>query len=168
MLSRTIPVLRAVPAIAMLRIFTSYGWLASAFTGKDAKWAPSFIDGSALVDRIHTTFVLTAVPGVADVLTAVVVPHAAIFAVSIALGDTFAGLSLLFGFATRLGGVVSALRAFTNILVAAGAGADAVGFNEMLIVAGVICAVCAAGRKWGIDARLVAMSRDGDAIRLIA
>jgi uncharacterized membrane protein YphA (DoxX/SURF4 family) len=162
-------VLHAVAAVAWLRIFSSFGWLQSAFVGKDAKIAPDFLNGTGLATAIQTRFAHTALtPGIADFLTSFVLPHAFVFAILIALADTFAGLSLLTGFLTRVGGTVAVLRSISNICVAGVASAADLGFNEMLIVAGVICVVCAAGRVLGFDKRLVATSRPGDRVRIVA
>ena len=156
-------------AVVCLRICSSLAWLDSAFVGKDAKWAPAFIHGGGLVTRIHTTFVHTAIDArVAQVLNWYVVPHAALFALLIAVADTVAGVSLGLGVFVRLGATIAIVRALSNIVVAAGAGTDTIGYNAMLIVAAAICIATAAGRKFGLDARLVDRYPRAEALRLVA
>ena len=145
--------LRHAPAaIAVLRIGSSLAWLESAFVGKDAKFAASFLSGAGLVERIHGTFVHTAAsPRIAELLQAVVVPHAQLFAVLLAAGDAIAGISLALGLYARFGGALAILRALTNIAVAAGAGPDTIGYNAMLALAGALVIWTDAGRLAGID-----------------
>ncbi len=88
-----------IETLGALRIFSSAGRLDSAFTGKDAKFAASFLDGSGLVERIDKSFVRTALsPSIASVLTGFVDPHAALFAAIIAVADAFIGISLLLNY----------------------------------------------------------------------
>ena len=112
---------------------------------------------------------LTAVtPGVSALLRNVVLPHAQIFAILIGFGDLAIGISLSLGHFTRLGGMLAILRAVTNILVAGGAGPDTVGFNAMLIVAGVIGLTTGAGRRFGLDRLLLAQWPAAKLLRLVA
>jgi uncharacterized membrane protein YphA (DoxX/SURF4 family) len=137
-------------------VISSLAWLDSAFVGKDAKLAAAFLSGAELVKKVNETFIHTAVtPGVSALLRNVVLPNAQIFAITIGFGDLAIGISLLFGFLTRLGGTFAIMRAVTNILVAGGAGPDTVGFNTMLITAGAIALATGAGRRFGIDAVLL-------------
>jgi hypothetical protein len=118
-------------------MMSSLAWLDSAFVGKDAKFASTFLSGAGLADVITQKFVHTALtPTVVDVLQKIVMPHATIFALLIAFGDLAIGLSLSLGLFTSLGGALAIVRAITNILVAGGAGPDTIGFNAMLMVAG--------------------------------
>jgi hypothetical protein len=156
-------------AVVWLRICSSLAWLDSAFLGKDAKLAPAFLHGGALVSRIHTTFVHTAIDSrVAQLLDSYVVPHAALFAVLIAVADAAAGVSLAFGAFVRLGATIAIVRALTNIAVAGGAGTDTIGYNLMLVVAGAICIATAAGRKFGFDAWSIERFPRNATLRLIA
>jgi uncharacterized membrane protein YphA (DoxX/SURF4 family) len=85
----------------------------------------------------------------------VVIPHAQIFAVLIAMADLSIGISLSIGVFTRVGGALAILRAATNILVAGGAGPDTIECNGLLIVAGAIALATASGRRFGLDAMLL-------------
>ena len=144
-------------AVVWLRVISSLAWLDSAVIGKDAKMSPAFLSGDGLAERVTGTFIHTAVaPGVADFLQNVVLPHVQIYAVLIAVGDLVIGTSLLLGVLTRVGGCLAIARAVTNILVVGGAGPDTIGFNVMLITAGVIATTTGAGRRYGIDGRLLA------------
>jgi uncharacterized membrane protein YphA (DoxX/SURF4 family) len=146
-----------VGAVVFLRMMSSLPWLDSAFVGKDAKFAPAFLSGAGLADVITKKFVHTALtPAVVDVLQNIVLPNATIFALLIAFGDLAIGVSLSLGLFTRLGGALAIMRATTNIFTAGGAGTDTIGFNAMLIVAGVICITTGAGRNYGIDRFLLA------------
>jgi uncharacterized membrane protein YphA (DoxX/SURF4 family) len=143
-------------AIVWLRVISSLAWLDSAFVGKDAKLSAAFLSGVELAKKVNETFIHTAVtPGVSALLRNVVLPNAQIFAIAIGFGDLAIGISLLFGFLTRLGGTFAIMRAVTNILIAGGAGPDTVGFNTMLIAAGAIALTTGAGRRFGIDAVLL-------------
>ena len=142
----------ASAALVCLRVGSSLAWLDSAFVGKDAKFAPSFLSGAGLAERVRDTFAHTAAtPQVANVLQSIVVPHAQLFAVLIALGDATAGVLLALGLFARVGGAVAILRAVVNIAVAAGMGADAVGYNAMLALAGALVIWTDAGRVAGLD-----------------
>jgi uncharacterized membrane protein YphA (DoxX/SURF4 family) len=103
-----------------------------------------------------------------DVLQNIVLPNATIFAMLIAFGDLAIGISLSLGLLTRLGGMLAIMRATTNILIAGGAGPDTIGFNAMLIVAGMICITTGAGRNYGIDRFLLARWPSLAFLRLIA
>lgn len=160
---------RTRAAIVWLRIISSLAWLDSALIGKDAKLAPGFLSGGGLAKSINEKFLHTAVtPGVASFLQNTVVPHAQMFAVMVAFGDLAIGVSLLFGVFTRLGAALAILRGVNNIMVAGGAGADTIGFNCMLITAGVICIATGAGRRYGIDGALLRRWPDSKLLRLLA
>jgi uncharacterized membrane protein YphA (DoxX/SURF4 family) len=162
-------IIRAQRAIVWLRIFSSFAWIDSAFIGKDAKFAPAFIHGHELASRVSHTFVHTALDSrIAQLLTWYVAPHAAVFAVLIAVADAAAGISLALGLFVRLGAAIALVRAAVNIAVAGGAGADTIGYNGMLIVAAGICIGTAAGRKFGFDAGLVDRFPRVRALRLLA
>jgi uncharacterized membrane protein YphA (DoxX/SURF4 family) len=138
-------------------VISSLAWLNSAFVGKDAKLSAAFLSGVELSKRVNETFVHTALTaGVSALLRNVVLPNAQIFAVMIGFGDLAIGTSLALGLFTRLGATLAIVRAVTNIVVAGGAGADTVGFNVMLIAAGGIALATSAGRRFGIDALLLA------------
>jgi TQO small subunit DoxD len=77
------------------------------------------------------------------------------------------GISLSLGLFTRLGSMLAILRAFTNILVAGGAGPDTVGFNVMLMVAGAIGLNTGAGRRF-VDSLLLARWPSAKLLRLVA
>ena len=166
---RTLDVGHARSSIVWLRVISSLAWLSSAFVGKDAKLSAAFLSGVELSKRVNETFVHTALtPGVSALLRNVVLPNAQIFAVMIGFGDLAIGTSLALGLFTRLGATLAIVRAVTNILVAGGAGADTVGFNVMLIAAGTIALATGAGRRFGIDAVLLARWPTVRLLRLLA
>ncbi len=162
-------------ALALLRVLSSYSWLNGAFIGKDAKFAPDFLAGSGLTMRITDPkmgFTHTAaaswVPGV---LTGTVVPHAALFAWLIALGELGVSLSLVLDLFTRLGGLFAIVQAIINILVAGGSSQGAtevIGHNYMLALAGLVVIVAAAGRAYGLDRLLIARFPTSRLLRLVA
>jgi uncharacterized membrane protein YphA (DoxX/SURF4 family) len=84
----------------------------------------------------------------------VVIPHATTFSVLVVAGELVAGLSLLFGVATRIGAAVAMLL-FLNYMLAKGRmfwspdSEDAAVFFSALVVA-----LGAAGRSFGVDALL--------------
>jgi hypothetical protein len=49
-----------VGAVVFLRMMSSLAWLDSAFIGKDAKFAPTFLSGAGLADVVTKKFVHTA------------------------------------------------------------------------------------------------------------
>jgi uncharacterized membrane protein YphA (DoxX/SURF4 family) len=162
-------VLHAKSAIVWLRLASSVAWLDSAFIGRDAKIAPAFLHGGELASRINGTFLHTALDTrITQVLSWYILPHAALFAVLIAVADATAGLSLSLGLFVRAGATIAIARAVVNILVAGGAGTDTIGYNALLIIAGVICIVTAAGRKFGLDANLIDRFPRSAALRIIA
>jgi TQO small subunit DoxD len=166
---RALGIHHAVGAVVFLRMMSSLAWLDSAFIGKDAKLAPTFLSGAGLAEVITKKFVHTALtPAITDILQNIVLPNAAIFALLIAFGDLAIGISLSLGLLTRLGGMLAIMRAITNILAAGGAGPDTIGFNALLIVSGIICIVTRAGRNCGIDRFLLARWPSLAFLRLIA
>ena len=84
----------------------------------------------------------------------VVIPHAHLFSVLVMIGELVAGLSLLFGVATRVGAVI-AMMLFLNYMLAKGRmfwspdSEDAAVFFSALVVC-----LAAAGRTLGVDALL--------------
>jgi uncharacterized membrane protein YphA (DoxX/SURF4 family) len=159
----------AAGSVAALRAFSSLAWLISALVGKDAKLAPSFLSGAGLAERIHETFVHSAIlPAISAFLVDVVVPHAPLFAVLIAFGDLAVGISLSLGFLTRLGGAVAIFRALTNVAIGGGLGMDTIGFNALLAFAGVVAIVTGAGRLWGIDGWLRHEYPDNRVLRFLS
>ena len=162
-------ILHAKPAIVWLRIISSLAWINSAFIGKEAKVAPAFVNGGELAARVSSTFVHTALDSrIAQVLVWYVAPHAAFFALLIAVADVVIGISLVLGLFVRLGVAVAIVRAIVNVLVAGAAGVDTIGYNAMLITAAAICFATCAGRKFGIDAQLIDRFPKNRALRLVA
>ena len=146
----------ATAGIVCLRMFSSLAWLISAFVGKDAKLAPSFLSGAGLAQRVSDTFVHSAIaPFVSDLLRNVVLPHAQLFAIFIAAGDLAIGVSLSLGLFTRAGGMLAIVRALMNIAIAGKLGMDTLGFNALLAFVGAVAIVSAAGRRWGVDVLLL-------------
>ena len=158
-------------ALALLRILSCYSWFNGAFVGADAKFAPSFLSGVGLVQRINAPakgFVhSTLTPDVAHFLTATVVPHAVLFAWLIALGEAGVGFSLLLGLFARLDGLFAIAQAVTYALVAGGNGADTIGHNYMLALAGLVVLLSAAGRTLGIDGLLVRRFPNAGLLRVL-
>jgi len=165
---QTIDVKYSRNAIVALRLVSSLAWLDSALIGKDAKFAPSFLSGAGLAQRVHDTFVHTALsPAIGTLLHAFVLPHPQLFAVAIAAADLRIGLSLAPGLLTRVGAAVAITRAVINILIGGGAGADTIGFNAMLITAGAIAFGSRAGRRFGLDRVLLARNPNSQLLRLL-
>ncbi len=156
-------------AVVAIRVVSSLAWLQSALVGADAKWSPAFLSGAGLTQRITGTFVHTALaPWIARALQSVVVPHAQLFAVLLAVCDLAIGISLFLGLFTRLGAALEILRCLVNVAIAGGAGADTIGFNVMLATAGAIALATGAGRRAGIDAFLLRSRPRARGLRLFA
>ena len=87
-------------------------------------------------------------------LESVVIPHVVLFSHLIVIAEIIAGISLLFGLATRLGATI-AMFLFLNYMFSKGRlfwspdSEDAAVFFSALV-----CLLGAAGRVWGIDAYL--------------
>lgn len=167
-------IVAAAAALAVLRILSSYSWLSGAFSGKDAKFSPDFLSGAGLAMRITDPlngFAHTAVtPSIARLLTGTVLPHAQLFAWLIALSELAIGASMLLGLFARLGGLLAIVRALANILVAghSSSGAETIGHNYMLALAGLVVLISAAGRAYGIDGWLVRRFPRSGLLRLVS
>jgi len=164
--------LHAGVALALVRALSSYSWLDGALWGKDAKFAPDFLRGAGLTQRIttgKTAFVhTTLVPGVASFLTGTVVPHASLFAWLIALGELVTGCSLLLGLFARLGGALAISQALVNIVIAGGGSQDTLGHNYMLLIVGLGVLLAAAGRTYGLDRLLIERYPSSRLLRLVS
>ena len=151
--------LAPVALLAVLRIFSSYTWLAGALQGSDAKLRSGFLSGAGLFERVvsgpNAFATHAAFPALGRWLPGFVAAAPATLAWLLALGELAVGLSLLLGLLTRLGGLFAVVQAIVQTLAAAGNGADTIGHNYLLALTGLIVLVAGAGRKWGIDAVLL-------------
>lgn len=139
--------------LVMLRITTSLPWISGAFFGVDRKVNPEFLGGAGVTQRINGFFATHALyPGIGEWMKSFVVLHASFFGWLIFLGEFVAGLCLLLGLFTRLGGLAAALSAVMNLMAAGGAGADTIGNNYLLLILGITFIVIPAGRFLGLDA----------------
>ncbi len=167
--SRPATIVHAKTAIVWLRVIASLAWIAGACFGSNATLNAAFVNGTALTARISGSFVHTALDSrVAQVLTWYIVPHAALAARLLALADVIIIVSLLAGLFVRLGGTLALMRTLMNIAVAGGAGLEVIGFNGMLLVAACLCIATAAGRTFGLDARLIDRYPRSEWLRIIA
>lgn len=155
-------------AMVWLRVISSLAWLDSALIGQDAKLAPGFLSGAALVTDINTRFVHSAVsPGVLSFLENVVEPNAHAFAVLVGVTDLVIGILLLLGLFTKLGCALEVGRSISNLLIAGGNSPDTVGFNSMLILAAILVAATNAGRRFGVDRVLLARWPSSRLLRIL-
>jgi thiosulfate dehydrogenase [quinone] large subunit len=146
----------ATAALALLRLFAAYSWLAGAFLGSDAKFSAQFLSGKGLQMRVNTMFSKHAlIPAVGHWLPGFVDPNAALFAWLLAVGELVVGVSLVLGLLTRVGGLLTVIQAAINLLVAGGLGADTVGHNYLLILIGLAVMLTGAGRRYGLDALIL-------------
>ncbi len=110
------------------------GWFSSGdglvqFVGRN-------LEGSA---SVYTSF-----------LNGVVLPNAPTFAQLVVLGEWVAGLSLLLGLGTRLGGIVGAWLVL-NYMLAKGLLNEAGSSDRLFFVACLTFSVASAGLVWGLD-----------------
>ena len=158
--------------LAILRIFSSYSWLAGALQGSDAKPRAGFLSGRGLLERVvsgpHAFATHAAFPALGRWLPGLVAAAPATLAWLLALGELAVGLSLLLGLLARLGGLFAVVQAIVQVLAAAGNGADTIGHNYLLALVGLIVMVAGAGRKWGIDALLLARLPRSRVLRVLA
>jgi uncharacterized membrane protein YphA (DoxX/SURF4 family) len=94
-----------------------------------------------------------ATPIYASFLDGTVLPYAAVFAPLVVLGEFVAGVSLLLGLGTRLGGIVGAWLVL-NYMLTKGLLNDAGSSDRLFFVACLTFAVAAAGLVWGLDGAL--------------
>ena len=143
----------ALVALVTLRIAGSWNWINGAFFGKDKKIAPDFLSGAGVTSRVESFFGKSGAlyPSIADFLNTTVVNNAAFFGWLILAGELVAGICLLLGLFTRLGGLAATLSAVLNFMAAAGGGGDSIGQNYLLLLLGLIFMVVPAGRYIGLD-----------------
>lgn len=146
----------ALVGLVALRIVTSWSWLSGALLGTDAKLRPDFLGGNGVITRVHGFFGTKGAlyPWIADFLNGTVVSHAAFFGWLIMAGELVAGICLLLGLFTRLGGLAAVLSAVMNLMAASGGGGDSIGQNYLLLTLGIIFMVVPVGRVLGLDAVL--------------
>ena len=85
-----------------------------------------------------------------NLLNSIVVPHAAIFAKLVVIGEIYVGIALVVGFTTRLATSV-ALFLLVNYMCAKGAVPWGPGIDQSDIVLALIILFGDAGRRFGID-----------------
>jgi uncharacterized membrane protein YphA (DoxX/SURF4 family) len=116
---------------------TTTGWVEGGqgmadFLGKNLESAPSMYAGF---------------------LNSVVIPNAPLFGQLVLLGEWVAGLSLLLGLFTRLGGLVGAWLVL-NYMLAKGLLNDAGSNDRLFFVACLALGFAGAGLMWGLDGAL--------------
>ncbi len=144
----------AMVAIVALRIMSSWNWINGAFFGTDAKVDAHWLSGEGLIERIggdHGFGTMALYDWMGNFINHDMTLAPAFWAWFIFLAYAWAGISLLFGFLTRLGGLVAILAALMNLLGAGGNGADTIGQNGLLLILGAIFMLVGAGRIYGID-----------------
>jgi uncharacterized membrane protein YphA (DoxX/SURF4 family) len=144
----------AVVALVALRILTSWPWINGAFFGSDSKVGSYFLSGAFLKARISgpTGFAAHSLyPSVGHFVATTIYDNASFWAWIIFLGEATAGILLMLGLFTRIGGLVASLSALANLLAAAGGGADTIGQNYLLLVIGILFIFAAPGRRFGLD-----------------
>lgn len=151
----------ALVALVTLRIASSWSWINGAFFGKDKKIAPDFLSGAGVTSRVESFFGKSGAlyPWIAHFLNTTVVNNAAFFAWLIFAGELVAGICLLLGLFTRLGGLAATLSAVLNLMAAAGGGGDSIGQNYLLLLLGLIFLIVPAGRYIGLDGVLQRRSK---------
>lgn len=88
-------------------------------------------------------------------LLGTVIPHAHLFATLTALGECAVGLSLLFGFLTRLGALFGVLQVIFYGLAVQHMSSGQQGFHVMLLAMMITFFFARAGRMWGLDGWLI-------------
>jgi uncharacterized membrane protein YphA (DoxX/SURF4 family) len=160
----------AVVALVALRILTSWPWINGAFFGSDSKVGSYFLSGAFLKARISgpTGFAAHSLyPSVGHFVATTIYDNASFWAWIIFLGEATAGILLLLGLFTRIGGLVAALSALANLLAAAGGGADTIGQNYLLLVMGIVFVLAAPGRRFGLDGLILQRFPNVRCLRLV-
>ncbi len=141
--------LSAAQGLALIRVAFGVYFIVSALRKTTTGWLTS---EDALMQFVGRN-VEGAASGYASFLNSVVLPHASIFAQLVVLGEWAAGLSLLFGLATRLGGIVGAWLVL-NYMLAKGLPNESGSVDRLFFVVCLALAAASAGLVWGLDGAL--------------
>jgi uncharacterized membrane protein YphA (DoxX/SURF4 family) len=138
--------LASAQGLALIRIAFGVYFIVSAFRKTTEGWLTSADGLTGFLERN----VDVAAPLYASFLDTIVRPHAPTFAQLVVLGEWVAGLTLLLGLFTRLGGIVGAWLVL-NYMVAKGLPNDAGSNDRLFFVACIALAFAASGLAWGLD-----------------
>ncbi len=144
---------RYAAVLAALRIFTGAAWLAHGI-GKitNPKW---FAPGGMFETFVGDMTSATTGP-YHDFITGFVLPHANVFSVLVAWGETLTGLALLLGLFTRVGGIVGTFLVLNYWLAKGDYGhIQSIGGLDLATAAlSLVNAVLPTGLVWGLDGLL--------------
>jgi thiosulfate dehydrogenase (quinone) large subunit len=135
--------------LALIRAAFGLYFVVSAFRKTTTGW----VDGGQGVADFLGRNLENAEPMYAGFLNAVVIPNAPLFGQLVLLGEWVAGISLLLGLFTRLGGLVGAWLVL-NYMLAKGLLNDAGSNDRLFFVACLALGFAAAGLVWGVDGAL--------------
>lgn len=139
------------PALLVLpRVYLGTIFLVAAFAKLTAP--PGF--ATALTGYLHAVALVQGFPWYREVVRAVILPHVALFAVLVTIGEVFVGVAMLLGIATR---PASALAIFLllNYLCSKGMPMWAPASNDTAdIVLALVVGIGSAGRVYGLDGLL--------------
>lgn len=136
--------------LAALRIYTGAFWFVH---GAQKIMSGDFAGPSGGMARIVTEFVPMTTGVYRDFLSGVVLTHATLFGQLVQWGETLAGLSLMLGLLTRVGGIVGAFLAL-NYWIAKGhysVPAAITEFESLAVVLSLLNVVLPTGRVFGLD-----------------
>jgi thiosulfate dehydrogenase (quinone) large subunit len=135
--------------LALIRMAFGLYFVVSAFKKTTTGWT----DGGQGVADFLGRNVENAEPLYAGFLNGFVLPNAPLFSQLVLLGEWVAGLSLLFGLFTRLGGIAGAWLVL-NFMLAKGLLNDSGSSDRLFLAACLTLGFAAAGLVWGLDGAL--------------
>ncbi len=133
-------------ALFLARIYVGRWFLETGYL----KLSRGFLSGGALLPQLHQFVATTPHAWYKAWLVNVVIPHEHVFAVLTALGETLAGVALLFGAMTRFSAVVGIFMV-SNYLFAKGWTNPAAAHDKDFIVLLLVILIGGAGNFFGID-----------------
>jgi thiosulfate dehydrogenase [quinone] large subunit len=145
--------------LALVRIVTGVIWIAHGvpkFTN-----ASQFMPPSGAMAGFLDKAVTSSTGGYHTFLTTVVVPNIGLFAELVRLGEVLVGVSLVFGAATRLGGLVGVVLALNYIFAKGNVLSTSTlqGLDVAMLVLSAINLLLPTGRALGVDAAFIRSRR---------
>ncbi len=146
--------------LALVRIVTGALWLAHGvpkFTNAGEFLPPN----GAMAGFLAKAVTSSTAGGYHNFLTTVVVPNIGLFAELVRLGEVLVGVSLVFGAATRLGGLVGVVLTL-NYIFAKGnilSTSTLQGLDVAMLVLSAISMLLPTGRALGVDAAFIRSRR---------
>lgn len=149
--------------IAVLRMVVGAWFFKSIFTKLGIGLIGGFIPVPVATSRWHAVMPKLIAKYAADnpfpsyksFLLDTVIPHSHVFATLTALGEVGIGIALLFGLFTRLGAVFGLIQVLFYGFAVQQQSSGQQGFHVMLFAMMIAFLFARAGRRWGVDEKLL-------------